>query len=400
MAELLRTRRQTRATILARLLATGGCFRQRLAAECRLTEASISRIVAELREEGVVEELRRPAPHPGGPTQLVALRQDLRVAGIEIAHGRLAVGLGRLAGAVDMAERLDLPAAPEAAGVQAVLERGLAALAGYCAMQRLAPRRIAVAIPGFRGLDGPPNPILPLDPAWLAARLRAAFPEVPVALANATTAHAALHLPGDAAAAGQSRQLFVYLGHGVGGAWAEPGVAAGPIRPVEIGHVVVDRAGPACRCGHRGCLEAIASTAAIARLCGRPESRLIAGFAEGAGIGRLTSAQQAALRQVLLQIGLVIGNALNLLPASLVALCGWPAALPETLRGAVAEGLDASLFGGSLAGGPGGSPVALRFLLPAFGAAPRAALALAAHSLVRDGALAPLPAAVTGLRAG
>ncbi|MFV0425894.1 MAG: ROK family protein [Beutenbergiaceae bacterium] len=33
----------------------------------------------------------------------------------------------------------------------------------------------------------------------------------------------------------------------------------------EIGHSIVDSAGPACQCGARGCLEALASSAAIAR---------------------------------------------------------------------------------------------------------------------------------------
>jgi DNA-binding transcriptional regulator LsrR (DeoR family) len=57
-----RTRRQTRAAILSRLLASDGLYRPHLAADCRLTEGSISRILAELRAEGLVEETRRPTP--------------------------------------------------------------------------------------------------------------------------------------------------------------------------------------------------------------------------------------------------------------------------------------------------------------------------------------------------
>ena len=61
--------------------------------------------------------------------------------------------------------------------------------------------------------------------------------------------------------------LFVPLGTGIGtahvvGGHQHPGThwAAG-----ELGHVVVDPTGPACVCGDRGCLEAIASAAAIER---------------------------------------------------------------------------------------------------------------------------------------
>jgi N-acetylglucosamine repressor len=44
-------------------------------------------------------------------------------------------------------------------------------------------------------------------------------------------------------------QLYFGDGHGAG----------------EIGHVVVQTDGPVCRCGHRGCLEAVVSSGAIVR---------------------------------------------------------------------------------------------------------------------------------------
>jgi glucokinase len=61
--------------------------------------------------------------------------------------------------------------------------------------------------------------------------------------------------------------LFVAIGTGIAAAYIVDGAgfagahgAAG-----EIGHIVVRPGGPVCGCGNRGCLEAVASAAAVAR---------------------------------------------------------------------------------------------------------------------------------------
>ena len=62
MSEQPRSRRQTRAAILGHLLQSGGMFRPPLAKAVRLSEASLSRILFDLKAEGLIEEVRRPAP--------------------------------------------------------------------------------------------------------------------------------------------------------------------------------------------------------------------------------------------------------------------------------------------------------------------------------------------------
>ena len=61
--------------------------------------------------------------------------------------------------------------------------------------------------------------------------------------------------------------LMLTLGTGIGGGivldgrlWAGPGGIGG-----ELGHLTIDRDGPKCGCGNHGCLEALASAAAIER---------------------------------------------------------------------------------------------------------------------------------------
>src|SRR5664279_1580271 len=63
MLEQPRSRRQTRAAILGHLLQSGGAFRPPLAKAARLSEPSLSRILFDLKAEGLIEEVRRPAPY-------------------------------------------------------------------------------------------------------------------------------------------------------------------------------------------------------------------------------------------------------------------------------------------------------------------------------------------------
>jgi glucokinase len=68
------------------------------------------------------------------------------------------------------------------------------------------------------------------------------------------------------AARGERNALLVAVGTGIacgilvdGQPWIARGQAG------ELGHLVVDPRGPACRCGARGCVEALASASAVAR---------------------------------------------------------------------------------------------------------------------------------------
>ena len=98
MPEQPRSRRQTRAAILTHLLQSGGSFRPPLAKAVRLSEASLSRILFDLKAEGLIEEVRRPAPYVGGPTGLVSLDGSVALAAVELTAQWLSVGVGGLSG--------------------------------------------------------------------------------------------------------------------------------------------------------------------------------------------------------------------------------------------------------------------------------------------------------------
>jgi glucokinase len=120
---------------------------------------------------------------------------------------------------------------------------------------------------------------------------------------------------------GSRHLIYVTLGTGIGGGIIIDGViyhgasgAAG-----EVGHLVVDPAGPPCNCGARGCLEALASGPAIERAA---KAEMAAGRSPGlesiAGQGPVTAelVRQAALqgdaasRRVIEQAGRHLGVAL------------------------------------------------------------------------------------------
>lgn len=63
------------------------------------------------------------------------------------------------------------------------------------------------------------------------------------------------------AGAGHDTVFYVTLGTGVGGGIVHAGgiVALGDLGEAEIGHLVVEPAGPPCWCGGRGCVEALCS---------------------------------------------------------------------------------------------------------------------------------------------
>ncbi|MCX5394338.1 ROK family protein [Streptomyces sp. NBC_00094] len=66
---------------------------------------------------------------------------------------------------------------------------------------------------------------------------------------------------------GTGRFLYVSLGTGIAGAIGiDDGIETGAGgRAGELGHIVVRPGGPVCGCGRRGCLDALASAAAIGR---------------------------------------------------------------------------------------------------------------------------------------
>jgi kanosamine 6-kinase len=178
------------------------------------------------------------------------------------------------------------PAARGAAGDWQALTAGVAELRERCGGGFDA---VGVAVPAAVGSDGRVV-AWPGRPGWegfaFGPELHRLFPDTTVRWAD----------DGDLAALAEARNAgcdhvtYLGVGTGVGGGVVHGGAPLpGPGRgSCEVGHLVVDRRGPLCDCGRRGCLQATASGPATlrraARLRGGPVdfAALRTGLAESA----------------------------------------------------------------------------------------------------------------------
>jgi glucokinase len=168
-----------------------------------------------------------------------------------------------------------------------------------------------LALPGHFDADGR-GVLLPNLPGdWVGRPIAGPVGErlgVPVRLVNDVRALtlAELRL---GAGRGASDLVCIALGTGVGGGVVIGGrVHLGLGHAGEIGHTTVDPDGPLCGCGNRGCLDRMASAAAIAAAAGRPT---VAAAAEAARAG--DAAAIAAFAQAGEYVGRVLAGAIVLL---------------------------------------------------------------------------------------
>jgi predicted NBD/HSP70 family sugar kinase len=132
--------------------------------------------------------------------------------------------------------------------------------------------------------------------------------------------------------------VYVSAGIGVGGGLVLDGRVYRGARGLagELGHVVVDRAGPACGCGGRGCVERYAGTAALLADAGAADlDALVAALAEGDGRAAAATTRAAAA------LGAGLASVLNVLDVPVVVLGGTFARLASAVEPALRAELAA-----------------------------------------------------------
>ncbi|MEW2296541.1 ROK family transcriptional regulator [Streptomyces sp. NPDC006743] len=114
----------------------------------------------------------------------------------------------------------------------------------------------------------------------------------------------------------------------------------------EIGHVTVDPAGPPCRCGNQGCVEAIAGDAAIVRRISDATGREVADAAEAVALARqgVAGAREAYARAGE-AIGRGIATVANLLGPERVIISGEGLAAYDLFAEQIREAFTAAAFG-------------------------------------------------------
>ena len=261
------------------------CIRRRpisraeLSNETRLTRASITQIVDALIADALVRESAPVDNHrPGRRQTLLALAEDARyIAGINIRRGGYDLGLINLAG-----QELWTGAGPLSGRAPVeVLDEIARRLTDAVAALGLEAARIYAA-----GVSAP-GPLDPLGGALLNPPNFRPWHGVPVAsmlqdrlgwrvhLANVANAHALDELYFGVGREGVRDFMLLRVDEGVGAGFVLNGrlFSGARDRCPELGHVTVNRRGPLCDCGNRGCLEKYISLPAA--LAGTPFSSWI-----------------------------------------------------------------------------------------------------------------------------
>lgn len=263
------TRQQTKThntrLILKTIYNEGQTSRADVARLTSLTRTTVSDIVSELMQEGLVAEVGLGQPAGGKPPILLSVMEDARyLIGLDLAGSEFQGALINLRGKIK--HRLSLPINDRDGDAALALVYKLIDELVACADQPILG--IGIGTPGLMDARrGVVRHAVNLD--WHDLALGDLLEERykwPVYIANdSQVAALAESTFGDSR--GASNLIVIKAGRGTGAGivldrqlYYGDGFGAG-----EIGHVVVVENGELCRCGRRGCLETVASSRAVVR---------------------------------------------------------------------------------------------------------------------------------------
>jgi predicted NBD/HSP70 family sugar kinase/DNA-binding CsgD family transcriptional regulator len=254
--------------VLAALRTQGALTRAQLADQANLSRATLSSIVQDLLAKQAITETTaggEAVRSRGRPVSVLTLNAAGGLAlGMDLGHRRIQVTVANVAHEVVASEGI---ACSERTPWGRRLELALALVDDLTARQEISLSALAgvgVGVVGPVSETGDhPTPSRASRIALVRDGLAERF-GVPVYVDN-NTRLAALAEAIWGAGAGVQDVLYLRLSYGVGGGlvlgghlFSGAGGAAG-----ELGHVSVDRSGPRCACGGRGCLERYVSLAAV-----------------------------------------------------------------------------------------------------------------------------------------
>ncbi len=327
-------RRSNRSVILTSIYRQGPLSRYELGRETSLSAASVSNLVGELLEEGIVEEAGSVESDGGRPRVLLRVAPTFGyVVGAEVGETRVRVELFDLAMSVlaTAVYPIETPKpAPELA-VKYVLQ-GLDAVITQAGVPAERVLGLGVAVAGV--VEGPADAVvhaqtLGWDGVPLGAML-AAGTEIPIQVDNGanTLGQAEMWF---GAGRGATDAVVALVGSGVGAALVTGGTSYRGTRSSagEWGHTTIMYGGRQCRCGAEGCLEAYVGADGVLdryRLAGGPAAR--SDDDEAAFIGLLAAVDSSEVAAKVVEdtigyLGAGFANLVNLVNPERIVLGGW-----------------------------------------------------------------------------
>jgi predicted NBD/HSP70 family sugar kinase len=323
-------RRENRAAVLWSLYFSRPGTRQDLSSATGLSPASVTNVVRELLNEGIVIEAGSVDSDGGRPRVMLEVNPDHgSVIGVDIGETRVRVELFDLT----MRERAkaDYPLNPGEHGVDAVVEAVLSGLNFVLADSAIEPTAILGVGVGMAGIveHRPEAVVHGQTYGWEAVpleRLLRAGTELPLYIENGakTMGQAELWF---GAGRGTRNAVVALIGSGVGAALVSAGTTyrGASSTAAEWGHTTIMVDGRKCRCGSSGCLEAYVGAQAILERYGRPAAGNDEESALAALVDAADSAQLAAaiLDETAEYLGAGIASLINMVNPERVILGGW-----------------------------------------------------------------------------
>ena len=310
------TRTYNQQLVLRTIFDHGKISRAEIARKTKLTRVTVSDMVAELIDSGLVAEVGMGTSAGGKTPILLSVVDDAyHMIGVDLANDEIRGAIVNLRGEVRQALSLPLASIDSDVSLNQVYDL-LDALISQTDQPLLG---IGIGTPGL--LDTT-NGIVrhAVNLGWVDLPLGELLQErydVPVYLANDSQVSAlAEHIFG--AGRNESNLIVVRVGRGIGAGiilnrqlFQGDGFGAG-----EIGHIGLHKDGDLCRCGNRGCIETIGSTLAIVRRAQAANSSL--GTApDMADILAAFKAGDPIVHQIIEEAGRAVGFGVACLTSSL-----------------------------------------------------------------------------------
>jgi predicted NBD/HSP70 family sugar kinase len=331
-------RRENTSSVLWSLYFSRPRSRQDLSAATGLSPASVTNVVRDLLDEGIVTEAGSQDSDGGRPRVLLDVDPGYGfVAGVDVGETRVRVGLFDLT----LAERAkaEYPLDPAEHGADVVaraIADGLRAVLADAGIDPEAVLGVGIGVPGIVE-QGSEAVVHGQTFQWDAVpleRLLRAYTDLPLHFENCakTTGQAELWF---GAGRGVRSAVVALIGSGVGASLISGGsIYRGATSSAgEWGHTTIVADGRRCRCGSSGCLEAyVGAEAILDRFGGATPPNAAPGNApddEESALAALVAAAEssptaaALLAQTAEYLGLGIANLINLFNPERVIVCGW-----------------------------------------------------------------------------
>jgi predicted NBD/HSP70 family sugar kinase len=345
-ADLALMRELNERIVLGLLRQEGPISRAELARRSNLSRSTVSSIIATLLAAGLVCETGIGSSQGGRrPIMIEFNYQSALVIGIELGSTTLTLLLTDLAATVLRRAYAPFNSAEGPEACSARLAEQVHRVLAEAAISRQQIVGVGVGVPGPLGYTTGRPSAPPVLPGWQGVPLRALL-EAALGMRvfvenDANLGALAEHRWG--AAQGWENVAYLYLGSvGIGAGLILDGrLYRGDIGSAgEIGHLMVEEDGPACRCGSSGCLEAVAGLPAVlkrARAIGLP----VAQFGDLLSLARQGDDSAIALLDATGEyLGIAVASTLNMINPGCIVIGGSMAEAGELLLGSLRRTLQ------------------------------------------------------------